>query len=70
MGLGGNGDMMGTDAIPTDQLEGLDSQAPEDLEAQQMVEALQDPSTPPEVRAAIEADLQMAARRKMAGGGL
>lgn len=46
-------------------------QSPEDMQLAQMEQALADPNTSPDERAAIEAQLAIAARRRMAGvGGL
>lgn len=41
----------------------------EDLQFEQMASAMNDPTTPPEVREAIQAQLAMAARRNLAGMG-
>lgn len=42
---------------------------PEALQVQELTQALQDPNTPPQVKAQIQAELAMAARRKLAGVG-
>lgn len=61
-----------SDQIPTEGLAAMvggDQGAPggQDPEVAQVIAALQDPNTPPETRANIEAMLAMAARRQMAG---
>lgn len=45
--------------------------SPEDLEIQQIEQALNDPNTPPEVRAQLNQLMDLAARRRMVemGGG-
>lgn len=43
--------------------------APEDLQVQQMAQALDDPNVPPEEKIAIQQQLALAARRQLAGLG-
>lgn len=63
------GALGGLDEVPDQGLEGLDSMGPEDAQAEQMAMALDDPSTPPEIRAELEQQLALAARRQLAGLG-
>lgn len=82
-GLGG-GEQSGAGALgnlggvgqSTDDLTGTDLGAmggdvgsAEDIEVAQMLSALQDPNTPPDVMQAIQQQLALAARRRLAGVG-
>lgn len=63
MGAGGPDSMssgMGAEAMP---------QSPEDAQVQQMAAALDDPNLDPATRSQIEQQLQLAARRQLAGLG-
>lgn len=71
--LGGAGGAGGLGALGGAQgggLEGLGAGAePDDAELQEMIAMLDDPSTPPEIRAQLEQMIAMAARRQLAGMG-
>jgi hypothetical protein len=66
----------GLEGANSDQLTGADLGAmggdvgsPEDIEVAQLEAALQDPNTPPEIMQAIQQQLALAARRRLAGLG-
>lgn len=70
-GLGGGLEGGNTDLLSESDLSDLGGEefSPEDAELEEMIAALEDPNTPPEVRQMIEQQLAVAARRRLAGLG-
>lgn len=66
MDLGGLGDQGGA---PPPQMGMGGDMAPEDIQAEQLAAALEDPNLPPAQKQQIEQELQLAARRQLAGLG-
>jgi hypothetical protein len=63
-GLGAGGE---SEAIPTEELAGMVSADPDAVQGEELIAALEDPNTPPEIKAQIQEMLATAARRRMAG---